>query len=103
MKIRESLARFLYARARELPLRRCRRAGGKARSHLSLKWEDGSCKRVMSVDYYFSAGSMIFQMHAASVPPTNGPTMNIQRLVSAVPCWKTAGAIERAGLTDVPV
>ena len=52
--------------------------------------------------FYFSV-SMSFQMPAAQAPPTNGPTMKIQRLASAVPPSKMAGAIERAGLTDVPV
>ena len=52
---------------------------------------------------YFSAGSMTFQMQAAKAPPTKGPTMKIQRLASAVPPWKMAGASERAGFTEVPV
>ena len=52
---------------------------------------------------YFLAGWIIFQMPAAQAPPTNGPTMKIQRLVRAVPPWKMAGANERAGFTDVPV
>ena len=52
---------------------------------------------------YFSVGSMSFQMPAAQAAPTSGPTMNIQRLVSAVPPSKKAGASERAGLTEVPV
>ena len=53
--------------------------------------------------HYLSAGSIIFQMPAAQAPPTNGPTMKIQRLARAVPPWKMAGAIERAGFTLVPV
>ena len=52
---------------------------------------------------YFSLTSISFQIPAAQAPPTNGPTMKIQRFVSAVPPWKTAGAIERAGFTLVPV
>ena len=52
---------------------------------------------------YFLAGCIIFQIPAAQAPPTNGPTMKIQRLARAVPPWNTAGAIERAGFTDVPV
>ena len=47
--------------------------------------------------------SMIFQMQAAKAPPMNGPTMKIHRLASAVQPWNTAGAIERAGFTEVPV
>ena len=42
-------------------------------------------------------------MPAAIVAPTNGPTINIQRLDKAVPPWYNAGPIERAGFTDVPV
>lgn len=52
---------------------------------------------------YFSSVSIAFQSIAAIAPPTSGPTMKIQRFVSAVPPWKSAGPIERAGLTDVPV
>ena len=52
--------------------------------------------------YYFSV-SISFQIPAAQAPPTNGPTMKIHRLASAVPPWNTAGAIERAGFTEVPV
>jgi hypothetical protein len=51
---------------------------------------------------YFSL-SMSFQIPAAQAPPTNGPTMKIQRFARAVPPWKMAGAIERAGFTEVPV
>jgi hypothetical protein len=54
-------------------------------------------------DFYFSDGSMSFQMPAAQAPPTKGPMMKIQRLVRAVPPWKMAGAILRAGFTEVPV
>ena len=52
---------------------------------------------------YFLAGCIIFQIPAAQAPPMKGPTMKIQRLARAVPPWKMAGAIERAGFTDVPV
>jgi hypothetical protein len=52
---------------------------------------------------YFSDGSISFQIPAAQAPPTNGPTMKIQRLARAVPPWNTAGAILRAGFTLVPV
>ena len=52
--------------------------------------------------YSFSV-SITFQIPAAIAAPTNGPTMNIQRLERAVPPWKKAGAKERAGFTDVPV
>ena len=52
---------------------------------------------------YFFAGSMIFHTSAASAPPTNGPTMKIQRLAKAEPPWNRAGPMERAGFTDVPV
>ena len=57
-------------------------------------------KKRWEVDYLLS---MIFQTQALSAAPINGATMKIQRLVSAVPPWKMAGAMLRAGLTDVPV
>ena len=57
---------------------------------------------VFFIKNYFSV-SIIFQTNEAKAAPTNGPTMKIQRLASAVPPWKIAGAIERAGFTDVPV
>ena len=47
--------------------------------------------------------SIAFQAKAAIAAPMNGPTIKIQRLVSAVPPWNNAGAIERAGFTEVPV
>ena len=52
---------------------------------------------------FYLVGSMSFHIPAAHAPPTNGPTMKIQRFARAVPPWKIAGAIERAGFTDVPV
>ena len=59
-------------------------------------------------DPYFSSGSITRQITEAKAAPTKGPTMKIQRLLSAVTgppinCAKIAGPIERAGLTDVPV
>ena len=35
--------------------------------------------------YYLSAGSITFHTQEAKAPPTNGPTMKIQRLLNAAP------------------
>ena len=69
------------------------------------KLENGSTRDETHWNYisaYFSL-SINFQIPAAQAAPTKGPTMKIQRLAKAVPPWKMAGAIERAGFTEVPV
>ena len=56
------------------------------------------------VTAYFLAGvSTTFHIRAASAAPISGPTMNIHRLVRAVPPSNSAGPMLRAGFTDVPV
>ena len=59
--------------------------------------------RIVWLNVNYLDGSTIFHTPAANAAPTKGPTMNIHRLDKAVPPWKSAGPMERAGLTDVPV
>lgn len=69
------------------------------------KKEHGRCGAMLCMrgGWDYSLVSMTFQIPAAARAPTKGPTMKIQRLVRAVPPWKMAGAILRAGFTLVPV
>lgn len=46
---------------------------------------------------------IIFHVTALKVAPMKGPTMNTHNWLSALPPSNTAGAMLRAGLTDVPV
>ena len=46
---------------------------------------------------------IIFQTKALKAAPTNGPTMNTHSSLNALPPSKIAGAMLRAGFTDVPV
>ena len=52
---------------------------------------------------YSGLVSIALHIKAAIDAPISGPTMKIHKLAKAVPPWKSAGPIERAGLTDVPV
>jgi hypothetical protein len=45
----------------------------------------------------------IFHTPAANTAPINGATMKIHKSAKALPPAKTAGPIERAGFTEVPV
>ena len=53
--------------------------------------------------YFLQSPAMKHQAKAAKAAPMNGPTMKIQSCSSATPPWNKAGAMERAGFTDVPV
>ena len=52
---------------------------------------------------YSGLPEKVFHATEAMTAPTKGPIMNTQSCWSAAPPSKKAGAIERAGLTDVPV
>jgi len=54
-------------------------------------------------DYFYFFVSITFQIPAAPQAPINVPTMKIQRCSKADPPAKSAGAILRAGFTEVPV
>ncbi len=49
------------------------------------------------------AGSIAFQISAASAPPQRGATINTQRSDRACPPSNKAGPMLRAGFTEVPV
>ena len=54
-------------------------------------------------NYFSLLESITFHTQADRAPPAIGATMKIQRLLNAVPPWNSAGPIERAGFTEVPV
>ena len=55
------------------------------------------------ISRYSLLGATMRQQPAAIAAPRNGPTMNTHNSSSAFPPSKSAGPIERAGLTEVPV
>ena len=52
---------------------------------------------------YSSVSKTDFATRAANNPPINGATIKIHNSDNAEPPAKTAGAMLRAGLTEVPV
>ena len=62
-------------------------------------------RKDVNICYYrfYSFVSMAFHINAARMAPVNGPTINTHRSAIASPHSKSAGPIERAGFTDVPV
>lgn len=61
------------------------------------------CKTGFKHVGYFLSEERQFHTQAASAAPARGPTMNIHSWHRACPPWNTAGAMLRAGLTEVPV